>query len=63
MKNKEWRATAAYLYILNLDPAGLAWEYLRRNPAYRREWEDAYRGRSMTAAEHWGLMFRRRSIA
>ncbi|WP_371129818.1 transcriptional regulator domain-containing protein [Phenylobacterium sp.] len=29
---------AAYLYLLALDGAGLAWEYLRRDPAYRASW-------------------------
>ncbi|HFT4328118.1 TPA: DUF6499 domain-containing protein, partial [Klebsiella variicola] len=30
--------TAAYLYTLHLDGPALAWEYLRRNPDYRRDW-------------------------
>lgn len=54
----EWRPTAAYLYILNLDSAGLAWEYLRRNPAYRSEWNDLRQSHSARSAEHWGLQFR-----
>ncbi|HEV2039258.1 MAG TPA: DUF6499 domain-containing protein, partial [Casimicrobiaceae bacterium] len=33
-----WRASAAYLYVLRLDGASLAWEYLRRNLDYRRDW-------------------------
>src|SRR3984893_18531209 len=36
--NDAWRASAAYLYVLGLDGASLAWEYLRRNPDYRRDW-------------------------
>jgi hypothetical protein len=36
--NDAWRASAAYLYVLRLDGASLAWEYLRRNPDYRRDW-------------------------
>ncbi len=32
-----WRPSAAYLYILKLDPTLLAWEYLRRNPRYRSD--------------------------
>src|SRR3546814_15236780 len=48
-----WRATAAYLYVLQLDEAALAWEYLRRHPAYRRGW---HHGPSdWTQAEPWGL--------
>ena len=33
-----WYPTAAYLYTLHLDAPALAWEYLRRNPDYRRDW-------------------------
>src|ERR1700679_1724454 len=33
-----WHPAAAYLYVLHLDGPALAWEYLRRNPAYRRDW-------------------------
>jgi len=32
-----WLPTAAYLYVLHLDGPGLAWEYLRRHPDYRRD--------------------------
>ncbi|MBS1157592.1 MAG: hypothetical protein H6R15_11 [Proteobacteria bacterium] len=48
-----WYPSAAYLYVLHLDGPALAWEYLRRDPDYRRDWlrrfinpETAYR---------WGL--------
>ena len=33
---EHWYPTAAYLYVLHLDGPTLAWEYLRRNPGYRR---------------------------
>lgn len=42
---------AAYLYVLHLDGPGLAWEYLRRNPDYRKGW----RRRRITDAQRWGL--------
>ncbi|MHB0764029.1 DNA -binding domain-containing protein [Stutzerimonas sp. NM35] len=45
--------TAAYLYLLHLDEHALAWEYLRRNPEYRRDWQDCVR-RAATA-HRWGL--------
>ncbi|WP_228490474.1 transcriptional regulator domain-containing protein, partial [Pseudomonas aeruginosa] len=35
---EQWYPTAAYLYVLQLDDLALAWEYLRRNPEYRRDW-------------------------
>jgi hypothetical protein len=51
---------AAYRYTLEIEPAGFAWEFLRRNPVYRRTFgsgldpgdhaaDDAVRG--------WGLRF------
>jgi hypothetical protein len=48
-----WRACAAYLYILGLDAPALAWEYLRRNAAYRADWMD--RRRTRDAAARWRL--------
>ncbi|MFA5676982.1 MAG: DUF2285 domain-containing protein [Pseudomonas sp.] len=50
---KHWYPTAAYLYVLHLDDLALAWEYLRRNPDYRRDW--LRRRRQPGAAERWGL--------
>jgi len=48
-----WYPTAAYLYVLHLDGPALAWEYLRRNPDYRRDW--LRRQRRPDAAQRWGL--------
>lgn len=50
----QWQATAAYLYVLHLDAGGLAWEYLRRNPNYMRDWQGGA-GRRTRAATRWGL--------
>lgn len=33
-----WAVSAAYLYTLDLNRQALAWEYLRRNPAYQSDW-------------------------
>lgn len=53
----DWHPAAAYLYVLGLDDLSLAWEYLRRNPQYRRDWA-RYRRRGRTrAAAPWGLSF------
>ena len=38
VREDEWCASAAYLYALRLDAPALAWEYLRRNPQYIRDW-------------------------
>lgn len=48
-----WFPTAAYLYALHLDGSGLAWEYLRRHPDYRRDWRR--RRRRSGVAQRWGL--------
>lgn len=49
-----WRAAAAYLYTLDLDGPALAWEYLRRNPAYRASWLGK---RHRADAARWGLKY------
>lgn len=50
---EHWYPTAAYLYVLHLDDLALAWEYLRRNPEYRRDWLD--RQHRPEAPQRWGL--------
>lgn len=50
-----WEATAAYLYLLGLDPPALAWEYLRRASAYRACWRRYGRRAPVYAARPWGL--------
>jgi hypothetical protein len=47
-----WHPSAAYLYVLHLDGPALAWEYLRRDPDYRRDW---LRRRQPGTAQRWGL--------
>jgi hypothetical protein len=51
---EQWYPTAAYLYVLHLDGPALAWEYLRRNPAYSRDWSGCNADLSQ-AAHRWGL--------
>jgi hypothetical protein len=48
-----WGCSAAYSYALYLPPSLRAWEYLRRNPRYLRDWRRRRSGSS--AAAHWGL--------
>lgn len=43
--------TAAYLYLVSLDPPGLAWEYLRRNAGYRADFARS----DASSAASWGL--------
>lgn len=50
-----WTCWAAYVYALHLEPASRAWEYLRRNPRYARDWVRFRRGTSQRIAARWGL--------
>ena len=52
-----WYPTAAYLYVLWLDALALAWEYLRRHPDYRIDWQRLRRRprAAQEAAQRWGL--------
>ena len=50
-----WACSAAYAYVLHLDPVSRAWEYLRRNPRYQRDWAHHRRGRPQRIAARWGL--------
>ena len=63
----DWRSTAAYAYLNELDPAQLAWEFLRRNPAYKRDYRTAIRrlarGHTDAFSSRWGLRFPFRSAA
>ena len=62
-----WRSSAGYAYITELDSAELAWEFLRRNPDYQREYRATVRAMrrggnpAEALARRWGLRFRRRS--
>ncbi len=65
----DWRRPETYEKIHDLDAVGFAWEYLRRNPDYRRAYIDS--GDTTTAfgheipspVRHWGLSFPGRSRA
>ncbi|NDP40928.1 MAG: DUF2285 domain-containing protein, partial [Rhodoferax sp.] len=48
-----WHPIAAYLYVLHLDGPSLAWEYLRRNADYRRDWLRSRRQSELVP--DWGL--------
>jgi len=49
-----WRASSAYLYILQLDGPALAWEYLRRNPDYRYQWQSGELEAHSEFVTQWG---------
>ena len=37
----DWRSAAAYAYLDDLNPSELAWEFLRRNLDYQRDYRAA----------------------
>jgi len=57
----DWRSTAAYAYLNELDPAQIAWEFLRRNPTYKRDYRTAMglatRRHADAFVSRWGLRF------
>ena len=61
---QEWRSEAAYAYLNDLTLAELAWEFLRRNPEYRRDYRTAADATadqaelSESLIAQWGLRFR-----
>jgi hypothetical protein len=65
-EDESWRSEAAYDYIDKLTPGDLAWEFLRRNPEYRKSYQELVAAGRLTEdvardfAEHWGLRFRGR---
>ena len=59
MSKEDWRSPAAYESAKRLESAGLAWEFLRRNPEYRADYRAAAEdddGADARAAV-WGLRF------
>ncbi|MFC6446109.1 transcriptional regulator domain-containing protein [Shinella zoogloeoides] len=67
MLNIDWRSAAEYRHTKSIPAAGFAWEYLRRDGDYHREFHAITRIREPSAEQlatftrNWGLQFRRRS--
>jgi Family of unknown function (DUF6499) len=59
-----WREASAYDYVDGLPAGALAWEFLRRNPDYRRHYRELTESSVDIEAvddlirERWGLRFR-----
>ena len=51
-----WQNRGAFEYTEQLDGPLLAWEYLRRNRAYRTAWDERNPVESETAERDWGLL-------
>lgn len=56
----DWEDAGAYAHIAACGRAGLAWEVLRRDPAYQADFASADRSRPADSAfvARWGLHFR-----
>lgn len=66
MVSEDWRSPAAYAYLTGLDAADLAFEFLRRNPDYRADFQEVSRqaaaggeaeASGIRCAHRWGLAF------
>ncbi|TIX04373.1 MAG: hypothetical protein E5V57_15080, partial [Mesorhizobium sp.] len=59
-----WRSSPTYDYLDNLDSPDLAWEWLRRNLGYQKDYARAD-SPSLRAELHkrWGLQFFRPAVA
>ncbi|WP_202034585.1 transcriptional regulator domain-containing protein [Sinorhizobium meliloti] len=67
MLSIDWRSPAAYQFAKSIPAAGFAWEYLRRNDEYRREFQaitassEPESDRLEAFVQRWGLRFSNRS--
>lgn len=67
MLSIDWRLPAAYQFAKSIPAAGFAWEYLRRDDEYRREFQAITTSsepgpeRLETFVQRWGLRFSNRS--
>ncbi len=63
MLDIDWRSAAAYQHAKVIPAAGFAWEYLRRDDDYHRDFDRLNRRKSPTAttldvfSQRWGLRF------
>ncbi|MCX8999113.1 DUF6499 domain-containing protein [Rhizobiaceae bacterium BDR2-2] len=67
MLSINWRSSAAYRHTNTIPVAGFAWEYLRRDDEYHRDFQTMTRIRNPGARKldqfsaRWGLRFPERS--
>lgn len=61
-EGSSWRDAARYDYLQQLPPAEVAWEFLRRNAEYARDYARAARNKDAASNDaltaRWGLRFR-----
>ena len=60
----KWRDASAYDFVDDLPVDALAWEFLRRNPAYQQHYREIVDSGADSVSldeailRHWGLRFR-----
>ncbi|WP_430640581.1 transcriptional regulator domain-containing protein [Bradyrhizobium brasilense] len=62
MSGADWRSESAYHNVTEAEPADIAWEWLRRDREYQKEFRALLGSRQSGATDHfrrkWGLTFR-----
>ena len=61
MSDVDWRSEEAYSNFKNAESMDIAWEWLRRDTDYRRDYqavEPRLNGATETFRSKWGLSFR-----
>ena len=55
----QWRSTSEYDYVETLEAPDLAWEWLRRNASYQRDYVKGSAPQRLTqhVRRRWGLRF------
>ncbi|GGA48820.1 transcriptional regulator domain-containing protein [Pelagibacterium lentulum] len=65
VEQSQWRSSENYDYVDRLSASDIAWEWLRRNPEYQRDYRKLSGAREPTfnllerASTRWGLRFPR----
>src|SRR5258705_2150556 len=68
MLDIDWRSAAAYQHAIVIPASGFAWEYLRRDDDYHRDFERVNRRKPPAAttleafSQRWGLRFPTQSL-
>ncbi|OIQ93469.1 hypothetical protein GALL_245340 [mine drainage metagenome] len=63
MLSIDWRSPAAYVHANSIPAAGFAWEYLRRDESYHKDYarldgEESSEAAALTIfSRRWGLRF------
>ena len=68
MLDIDWRSAAAYQHAIVIPASGFAWEYLRRDDDYHRDFDRLSRRKPPAAttleafSQRWGLRFPTQSV-